>query len=73
MNHKELVRVAGRIQDALGGMRKSRYLECARQLSLFTGSLHEMAHGSRKLALALVSSGSELRGYWASMRTASLN
>ena len=41
------------IQEALGKLRKSRYLECVRQLSLFTGSLHEIAHGSRKLALAL--------------------
>ena len=53
MNDKEFVRVAGMIQDALGGLRKNRYLECARQLSLFTSSLHEIAHGSRKLALAL--------------------
>jgi hypothetical protein len=53
MNDKELIRVAYMIQEALGKLRKSRYLECERQLSLFTGSLHEMAHGSRKLALAL--------------------
>ena len=53
MNDKELVRVAGMIHEALWGMRKSRYLECARQLSLFTSTLHEVAHGSRKLALAL--------------------
>ena len=53
MNDKELIRVAYLIQEALGKLRKSRYLECVRQLSLFTGSLHEIAHGSRKLALAL--------------------
>lgn len=53
MNDKEFVRVAGMIQEALGKVRKSRYLECARQLSLFTSSLQEIAHGSRKLALAL--------------------
>ena len=50
MNEKELMRVASMIQEALWGLRKSRYLECERQLSLFTGSLHEIAHGSRKLA-----------------------
>jgi hypothetical protein len=53
MNDKEFVRVAGMIRDALGKVRKSRYLECVRQLSLFTSSLQEMAHGSRRLALAL--------------------
>jgi hypothetical protein len=53
MNEKELVRVAYLIQEALMGLRKSRYLECVRQLSLFTGSLHEIAHGSRQMALAL--------------------
>jgi hypothetical protein len=53
MNEKELLRVAYLIQEALAGLRKSRYLECVRQLSLFTGSLHEIAHGSRKMALAL--------------------
>jgi hypothetical protein len=53
MNEKELVRVAYLIQEALVGLRKSRYLECVRQLSLFTGSLHEIAHDSRKVALAL--------------------
>ncbi len=53
MNEKELMRVASMIQEALGKLRKGRYLECVRQLSLFTGSLHEIAHGSRKLALAL--------------------
>ena len=53
MNEKELVRVASMIQEALGKLRKSRYLECERQLILFTGSLHEVAHGARNLALAL--------------------
>ena len=53
MNEKELVRVACLIQEALVGLRKSRYLECVRQLSLFTGSLHEIAHDSRNVALAL--------------------
>ena len=53
MNEKELMRVAYLIQEALWKLRKSRYLECQRQLSLFTGSLDEIAHGSRKLALAL--------------------
>jgi hypothetical protein len=59
MNEKELMHVAYLIQEALSGLRKSRYLECVRQLSLFTGSLHEIAHGSRKLALALT------RDWWA--------
>ena len=53
MNEKELMHVAYMIQEALGKLRKSRYLECMRQLSLFTANLHEVAHGSRKLALAL--------------------
>ena len=53
MDDKELARVAGKILEALGQLKKSRYLECVRQLSLFAGSLHEIAAGSRKLALAL--------------------
>ncbi len=53
MNEKELMHVAYLVQEALWALRKSRYLECTRQLSLFTGSLHEIAHGSRKMALAL--------------------
>jgi hypothetical protein len=53
MNDKELMHVAYMVQEALWALRKSRYLECTRQLSLFTGSLHEIAHGSRNMALAL--------------------
>jgi hypothetical protein len=53
MNEKELLRVAYLVQETLGKLRKNRYLECVRQLSLFTGSLAEVARGSRNLGLAL--------------------
>jgi hypothetical protein len=53
MNDKEWIRVAYLIQEALSGLRKGRYLECVRQLSLFTGNFQEIAHDSRRLALAL--------------------
>jgi hypothetical protein len=53
MNEKELLRVAYLVQETLGKLRKSRYLECLRQLAAFTGSLHEIAHDSRDLGLAL--------------------
>ena len=53
MNDKELVRVAHMIQEALWKLRKGRYLECMRQLSLFVSRLHDLAHESRKLGLAL--------------------
>jgi hypothetical protein len=53
MKDKELVRVAGMIQEALWRLRKSRYIQCMAQLSLFTGKLQGLAHESRKLAVAL--------------------
>ena len=53
MNEKELLKVAYLVQEALAGARKGRYLECVRQLSVFTGSLHEIARSSGNLALAL--------------------
>jgi len=53
MNDKELVRAAGMIQQALGDLRKSRYLECMRQLNLFACRLQDLTRESRKLGLAI--------------------
>ena len=53
MNDKELVRVAGMVQDALWQLRKSRYMRCTAQLSLFAGTLQKLIGNSRKLAMAL--------------------
>ena len=53
MNHKELVRVAGMVQGALWQLRKSRYMRCTTQLSLFAGTMQTLIHNSRKLAMAL--------------------
>ena len=53
MNDTELVRVAGMIQEALWQLRKSRYMRCTVQLSLFTSKLQDLARDSRKLRIAL--------------------
>jgi hypothetical protein len=53
MNDKELVRVAGRVQRALEQLRKSRYMRCAAQLSLFAGALQDLVRHSRRLAVAV--------------------
>ena len=53
MNDKELVRVAGTIQGALGQLRKSRYMRCMVQLSLFAGTMQNLIRDSRKLRAAL--------------------
>jgi len=52
MNEKRLMQVADRIRDALLQLRKSRYLECMRQLSLFVSRLHDLTCLSHKMALA---------------------
>jgi hypothetical protein len=53
MTDKELVRVAARIQNTLGQLGKCRYLQCAAQLSLFTGTMQKLTRDSRKLTMAL--------------------
>ena len=53
MNEKELVRIAFVMRQALLRLQKSRYVECMRQLSLFTGRLHEVVRHSRRLELAV--------------------
>jgi len=53
MNDKELVRVAGTIQDALEQLRKHRYTRCAAQLSLFAGTMQKLIRDSRRLATGL--------------------
>lgn len=53
MNDKELVRVAGTIESALRQLRKSRYMRCAAQLSLFAGTMRNLIDDSRKLAVAM--------------------
>jgi hypothetical protein len=53
MTDKELVHVAGMIHEALWQLQRGRYLECVRQLSLFTGRLQDVACESRKLGLAV--------------------
>ena len=53
MNDKELIHVANLIQEAMRQLRKGRYLECMRQLGLFTSRFSDLARDSRKLGLAL--------------------
>jgi len=53
MNDKEVVRVAGVIQDVLRQLRRSRYMRCMAQLSLFAGTMQELVRNSRKLSAAL--------------------
>ena len=53
MNDKELMHVANLIRETLLQLRKGRYLECMRQLSLFTSRFSDLARDSRKLGLAL--------------------
>lgn len=53
MTDKELVRVAGAIQNALGQLRRSRYMRCAAQLSLFAGTVQKLIQDSRRLTTAL--------------------
>jgi len=53
MNDRELVHVAGMVQGALGELRKSRYLEFVRQLSLCIGRLQDLTRESRRLGLAV--------------------
>jgi hypothetical protein len=53
MKNKELVRVAGAVQNALGQLRKSRYARCAAQLSLFGDTMQKVIQDSRRLATAL--------------------
>jgi len=52
MNDKRLMQVAGMIRDTLLQLRKNRYLECVRQLSLFVSRLHDLTCESHKMALA---------------------
>jgi len=53
MNDKELVHIADRVREALWQLRKSRYLECTRQLNLFAFRLQDLTCDSRKLGLAI--------------------
>lgn len=53
MNDKELIRVAGDIRDSLLMFQKTRYVECIRQLGLFTSTIHTIVHQSGRLGLAL--------------------
>jgi hypothetical protein len=53
MNDKEVVCVAGAIQNALEQLRKNRYARCAAQLSLFAGTVQKLVRDSRQLATAL--------------------
>ncbi len=53
MNQRQSMRVACLVQEALGKLQKSRYLEYVRQMSLFAGKLQEPIHQSRQLALAV--------------------
>jgi len=53
MNDKELMHVANLIQEAMLQLRKGRYLECMRQLGLFTSRFSDLARDARKLGMAL--------------------
>ena len=53
MNDKEVVRVAGAIQNALEQLGKDRYTRFAAQLSLFAGTMQKLIQDSRKLATGL--------------------
>jgi len=53
MNDKELVHVAGMIQEALLKLQKSRYSECMQRLSLFMGKVQGLTQDSKRLGLAL--------------------
>lgn len=53
MKDKELVHVANRVRRALLQLQMSRYLECARQISLFMPRMRGLTCESRKLDLAI--------------------
>lgn len=53
MNDKQIVQVAGMIQEVLLKLRKSRYVECMQRLSLFMSKVQSVTHDSRRLALSL--------------------
>ena len=53
MNEKRLMQVAGRIHDVMLQLRKSRYLECMRQLSLFVGRFSDLTCESHRMAVAI--------------------
>ena len=50
---KKLIRMAGRIQEALWKLKGSRYLELMRQLTSFAGKLQEVTTESRKMGVSL--------------------
>ncbi len=53
MNDKELVRVAAMVQEILQQLRKSRYMRCMAQLSLFADKAQDLVRNARKLTAAL--------------------
>jgi hypothetical protein len=52
-DRKNIVRIAGQVQEALLKLRHSRYLELMRQLTCFARQLQELTAESRRLGLAL--------------------
>ena len=53
MNDKELVHLASMVQNSLRHLRKTRYMRCTAQLTLFAGTMQKLIRDSRKLATAL--------------------
>ncbi len=53
MNEKRLMQVADRIRDVMLQLRKSRYLECMRQLSLFVSRFSDLTCQSRRMVVAV--------------------
>lgn len=50
---KKLIRIAGRLHEALVKLKDSRYLELMRQLTSFAGQLQEVTTESRKMGASL--------------------
>jgi len=53
MENKELVRTAGRVQEALLQLRQGYYLECLRRMTLLSERLRQVGSESRKLQIAM--------------------
>ena len=53
MNDREVVRVAGMVQEAANKLARNRYLECVQQLNLFMHKAHDLTRDSHRLAMAL--------------------